>query len=189
MRLPCRLSFTRARLSTSGRWSALRHRSANMNTLIALGTGAAFLYSLVGDSARRARGVFRSRGGDHRADPAGPDAGGARARQGFGRHPPADGSAAADRARGAATARKSDMPDRAGAARATWWWCGPGERIPVDGAVRRRRLGGGRIHADRREHAGGQETPAIAVLAAPSTAPAAFASRRARWGAARCCSR
>jgi Cu+-exporting ATPase len=27
-------------------WSALRHRTANMNTLIALGTGAAFLYSL-----------------------------------------------------------------------------------------------------------------------------------------------
>jgi Cu+-exporting ATPase len=27
-------------------WTALRHRSANMNTLIALGTGAAFLYSL-----------------------------------------------------------------------------------------------------------------------------------------------
>ena len=26
-------------------WSALRHRSANMNTLIAMGTGAAFLYS------------------------------------------------------------------------------------------------------------------------------------------------
>jgi len=30
----------------AGAWSALRHRSANMNTLIALGTGAAFLYSL-----------------------------------------------------------------------------------------------------------------------------------------------
>jgi Cu+-exporting ATPase len=30
----------------SGAWMALRHRSANMNTLIALGTGAAFLYSL-----------------------------------------------------------------------------------------------------------------------------------------------
>jgi Cu+-exporting ATPase len=27
-------------------WTALKHRSANMNTLIALGTGAAFLYSL-----------------------------------------------------------------------------------------------------------------------------------------------
>jgi Cu+-exporting ATPase len=30
----------------AGAWSALRHRSANMNTLIALGTGAAFLYSV-----------------------------------------------------------------------------------------------------------------------------------------------
>lgn len=30
----------------SGAWTALRHRSANMNTLIALGTGAAFLYSV-----------------------------------------------------------------------------------------------------------------------------------------------
>ncbi len=29
-----------------GAWTALRHRSANMDTLIALGTGAAFLYSL-----------------------------------------------------------------------------------------------------------------------------------------------
>lgn len=29
-----------------GAWSGLRHRSANMNTLIALGTGSAFLYSL-----------------------------------------------------------------------------------------------------------------------------------------------
>jgi P-type Cu+ transporter len=29
-----------------GAWIALRHRSANMNTLIALGTGAAFVYSL-----------------------------------------------------------------------------------------------------------------------------------------------
>src|SRR6185437_2430024 len=27
-------------------WTALRHRSANMNTLIALGTGTAFLYSV-----------------------------------------------------------------------------------------------------------------------------------------------
>jgi cation transport ATPase len=27
-------------------WTALKHRSANMNTLIALGTGAAFLYSV-----------------------------------------------------------------------------------------------------------------------------------------------
>jgi P-type Cu+ transporter len=31
----------------AGAWTALRHRSANMNTLVALGTGAAFLYSAV----------------------------------------------------------------------------------------------------------------------------------------------
>ncbi len=30
-----------------GAWKALRHRAANMNTLIALGTGAAYLYSVV----------------------------------------------------------------------------------------------------------------------------------------------
>ena len=30
----------------TGAWSGLRHRDANMNTLIALGTGAAFLYSM-----------------------------------------------------------------------------------------------------------------------------------------------
>ena len=32
--------------STRAAWSALRHRSANMNSLIALGTGTAFLYSV-----------------------------------------------------------------------------------------------------------------------------------------------
>src|SRR5260221_2387515 len=40
-------------------WTALRHRSADMNTLIALGTGAAFLYSLI---ATLAPGVFVSGG-------------------------------------------------------------------------------------------------------------------------------
>ena len=40
-----------------GAWAALRHRSANMNTLIALGTGAAFLYSLV-ETWRGGREVY-----------------------------------------------------------------------------------------------------------------------------------
>jgi P-type Cu+ transporter len=40
-------------------WTGLRHRSADMNTLIALGTGAAFLYSLL---ATAAPGFFLSRG-------------------------------------------------------------------------------------------------------------------------------
>jgi Cu+-exporting ATPase len=40
-------------------WAALRHRAADMNTLIALGTGAAFLFSL---AATAAPGWFRERG-------------------------------------------------------------------------------------------------------------------------------
>ncbi|HLK49989.1 MAG TPA: heavy metal translocating P-type ATPase [Bryobacteraceae bacterium] len=41
----------------TGAWSALRHWSANMNTLIALGTGAAFLYSVV-ETARGGHEVY-----------------------------------------------------------------------------------------------------------------------------------
>ena len=40
-----------------GAWRALLHRSANMNTLIALGTGAAFVYSLV-ETARGGHEVY-----------------------------------------------------------------------------------------------------------------------------------
>jgi Cu+-exporting ATPase len=40
-------------------WAAFRHHSADMNTLIAVGTGAAFIYSLV---ATFAPGIFLSRG-------------------------------------------------------------------------------------------------------------------------------
>ncbi len=41
----------------TGAWTALRHRSANMNTLIALGTGAAFLYSVF-ETVRGGREVY-----------------------------------------------------------------------------------------------------------------------------------
>src|SRR5256714_3043916 len=37
----------------SGAWAALRHRAADMNTLIATGTGAAFVYSVVATVAPR----------------------------------------------------------------------------------------------------------------------------------------
>jgi Cu+-exporting ATPase len=40
-------------------WAAFRHHSADMNTLVAVGTGAAFLYSVV---ATAAPGLFLSRG-------------------------------------------------------------------------------------------------------------------------------
>lgn len=42
-----------------GAWSGFRHRTADMNTLIAVGTGAAFLYSLI---ATVAPGLFTSAG-------------------------------------------------------------------------------------------------------------------------------
>jgi len=42
-----------------GAWNGLRHRSADMNTLIAVGTGAAYAYSAV---ATTAPGVFRAAG-------------------------------------------------------------------------------------------------------------------------------
>jgi Cu+-exporting ATPase len=53
------LALTTAILAWAGRdiyrraWKALLHRSADMNTLIALGTGSAFLYSLVATVAPR----------------------------------------------------------------------------------------------------------------------------------------
>src|SRR5205823_534386 len=42
-----------------GAWNALRHSSADMNTLVALGSGAAFLYSV---AATVAPSFFMSRG-------------------------------------------------------------------------------------------------------------------------------
>jgi len=59
------LAMTVAVMSWAGRhfyaraWAGLRHRSADMNTLVAVGTGAAFLYSVV---ATVAPGFFTSRG-------------------------------------------------------------------------------------------------------------------------------
>ncbi len=46
----------------SGAWNALRHRSANMNTLIALGTGAAFLYSVYATLRGRHEVYFEAAG-------------------------------------------------------------------------------------------------------------------------------
>ena len=45
----------------SGAWAALRHRTANMNTLVAIGTAAAFAYSV---TATLFPGVFASTGGE-----------------------------------------------------------------------------------------------------------------------------
>jgi len=59
------LVATFAVMATAGRhfytraWAAFRHHSADMNTLVALGTGAAFLYSVI---ATVAPGFFTTRG-------------------------------------------------------------------------------------------------------------------------------
>ncbi len=59
------LAVTGAVMATAGRhfyvraWEAFRHHSADMNTLVALGTGAAYVYSLI---ATAAPGFFTSRG-------------------------------------------------------------------------------------------------------------------------------
>jgi Cu+-exporting ATPase len=59
------LAVTATVMATAGQhfyvraWQALRHRTANMNTLVALGTGAAFIYSLI---ATVAPSFFTSRG-------------------------------------------------------------------------------------------------------------------------------
>ena len=59
------LAMTAAVMAWAGRhfytraWASLRHRTADMNTLIALGTGAAFLFSAV---ATLAPGLFLSQG-------------------------------------------------------------------------------------------------------------------------------
>ena len=67
-------------------WLTLRHRTADMNTLITVGTIAAYGYSLLVTVApsllpeRRARGVLRGRRRHHHADPPGAAArGGAKA--------------------------------------------------------------------------------------------------------------
>src|SRR2546423_1430602 len=59
------LALTAPVVFYSGAWAALRHRAADMNTLIATGTGAAFVYSVVATVAPRlvAAGETTSAGG------------------------------------------------------------------------------------------------------------------------------
>ena len=71
-------------------WTSIVNRSTNMFTLIAMGTGVAYLYSLVAtvfpqvfpasfrEMGGTPAGVFRSGRGDHHAGAAGPGAGAAR---------------------------------------------------------------------------------------------------------------
>ena len=88
--------------------ASVKNRSLNMFSLIALGTGAAWLYSIVGTVApqsvpagaaagrRRGANLLRGRSGHHGAGAAGPGARAAGAREDVGRHQGAAGPGAED---------------------------------------------------------------------------------------------
>ena len=168
-------------------WAAARHRSTNMNTLVALGTGVAYGYSafvtLWPASPRRwglplhvyfetslviialvlagrwmeAQGQEADRRGHQRAGRPGT------------RRPPGS----------SATASRSTSPS-------TQVVVGdlvrvrPGEKVPVDGVVTDGASAVDESHAHRREPAGGQDAPATRSSAPPSTAPAASSFGRPR---------
>ena len=136
----------RLRRSSSAAGSRCVTRNLNMFTLIAMGTGVAWLYSVVGDAgaaavsagvprhAWRGRGVFRGRGRDHGAGAARAGAGTARARADLGRDPRAARAGAEDRAahhRRMATRTSRSMRSRS----AICLRVRPGEKMPVDGVV------------------------------------------------------
>ena len=99
-------------------WKGLRHRTADMNTLIAIGTGAAFLYSVAAtlapelfvDGRRPARRLLRSGHHHHRAGAARQRDGSARQAQHHARPAPARDAAAVDARGCGATAASSDVP-------------------------------------------------------------------------------
>ena len=102
-----------------GAWSALRHRSADMNTLVALGTGAAWLYSVTATAvpqifpARHLAALLRRRRGGYRPRRARPGAGDCGQRENLRGDQEADGAAGQD-GPGRPRRRRDGHPGRGG---------------------------------------------------------------------------
>ncbi len=103
-----------------GAWSALKHGTADMNTLVAVGTSAAYLFSVAATvlpgffqrAGVEPAGLFRHLGRDHRPHPLRPHARGPGQGQDLRRHPPAHGPAAADGPRRRTGTASAKSPSR-----------------------------------------------------------------------------
>ena len=127
-------------------WQSLLTRNLNMFTLIAVGTGVAYLYSVVGTVAPGIfPATFRGHGGavavyfevrrrHHRARPARPGAGTARPRSDVGRDQGAAAARAENRAPDRRRRRRSEV-EIDSLRSAISLRVRPGEKVPVDGVI------------------------------------------------------
>ena len=169
------------------RLGALRHGTTDMNTLIAMGSSAAYFYSVLGvalpgllrASRPRHADVLRLGRAHHHAHPLRPPAGGAR--QGPDRPPSRRSSACSPRRRACCATAPRPTCRSPQVVPATSCVVRPGEKVPVDGVVIDGALGRRRVDAHRRADAGGQGAGRRGDRRHHEHAPARSPSAPPRW--------